>query len=29
LGAWLFYVAGTSRQCYDFTTGMFFTSPPG
>ncbi len=29
LAHWLYYVAGTSRQFYDFTTDMFFNSPPG
>ncbi|MGO9605766.1 MAG: hypothetical protein ACLQAT_20670 [Candidatus Binataceae bacterium] len=29
LGHWLYYVSGTSRQFYDFTTNRFFSSPPG
>jgi hypothetical protein len=29
LAHWLYYVAGTSRQFYDFTTARFFNSPPG
>ncbi|MGO9450583.1 MAG: choice-of-anchor Q domain-containing protein [Candidatus Binataceae bacterium] len=26
---WLYYFPGTSRVFYDFTTGMYFNSPPG